>query len=236
MKNLMAFISTLILTSGVVLAGTPISTFVPVDHIYSPKGFDTNDNTEIIIAGYLPNLCHKSPMTSFKLKDNTINIKVEALKYDVSNPYCPEMIVPFIETVNVGMLDKGFYDIIVNGKTVFQKSAGIYVEEEDSNAIDDYVYANVEYIEKSANARQVILKGYNPSDCFILDEIKVVDNKLDTYSILPIMKQISDFCPMKMVPFSYEVNLPKTLKIAKVLLHVRVMDGESVNSLFPNYL
>ena len=39
---------------------------------------------------------------------------------------------------------------------------------------------------------------------------------------------------MKMVPFSYDMEVPSNLNAAKVLLHVRVMDGKSVNSIFNN--
>lgn len=223
------------LFSVTAMASTPVETHVPVDHIYSPKGFDSNDNTEVIISGYLPNLCHKSPKTSYEVKGNQINIEVKALKYHESNPYCPEAIVPFIESVNVGVLDKGLYEIVVNGKTQYEKDSKIRIDESSSDAIDEFIYANVEYIEKKNNGSRVIeLKGYNPSDCFVLENIEIVDNNKDVYSILPKMRQVSDFCPMKMVPFNYEVEVPNNLKENKVLIHVRSMQGKSVNSVFPN--
>ncbi len=234
MKFLTKIFSFFLLIPTFVFAGTPFLTHVPIDNIYSPKGFDTNDNTEIIISGFLPNLCHKAPTTSYELISNTIHVSVQALKYDPSNPFCAEMIVPFVESVNIGILDKGNYDIVVNGQTVFEKSSNIYIEEAGDSAIDDFTYANVEYVEKSMNGRKISLIGHNPSDCFVLDEVKVVDNNKDTFSILPIMKQVSEFCPQKMIPFTYDVEIPQNLKTSKVLLHVRVMDGKSVNTLFPN--
>jgi hypothetical protein len=37
---------------------------------------------------------------------------------------------------------------------------------------------------------------------------------------------------MKMIPFNYEAQVPETLKeVDQVLLHVRVMNGKSVNAL-----
>lgn len=230
MKNLLGLF--MILAVGVAWAGTPVETLVPIKHIYSPRGFDSNDNTEILVTGFLPNLCHKSPFTKVKIKKNRIDITVKALKYDSSNPYCPEVIVPFMESVKVGLLDKGFYDIRVNGKSVFEKRGGIYVAESTSDAVDDYIYANVEYIEKVQGTQKVLLKGYNPSDCFVFDKVQFFSNNVDTYSILPKMKKVSDFCPMKMTPFTYEVEVPKDLKREQVLLHVRVMNGKSVNTLF----
>ncbi len=234
MKKAFQLLAILALSSGVAIASTPVEIMAPIDHIYSPKGFDSNDNTEVIIEGYLPNLCHKAPSSTVTVEGNKINIKVTALRYHPSNPFCPEAIVPFVETVKVGLLDKGNYDIVVNGKSLYEKRGQIAVAEATSNSVDEHVYANVEYVQKQAGSREVVLEGYNPSDCFVLDEVNVVDNGKDVYSILPKMKQISDFCPMKMVPFSYKMEVPNNLKQDRVLLHVRSMNGLSVNSLFHN--
>ena len=54
-------------------------------------------------------------------------------------------------------------------------------------------------------------------------------NGENTYSVLPIMKQNSELCPMKLVPFEYEISIPKELDKKKVLLHVRSMNGSSIN-------
>jgi hypothetical protein len=216
------------------MAGTPVAALVPIDHIYVPKGFDSNDNTEIIVEGYLPNLCHRSPTTSVKKVDGKIFVDVKALKYDSSNPFCPEVLVPFIESVNLGLMDKGFYDIIVNGSSIFRKESKIFIAESSSNAIDNHIYANVDYVEKDEDSRTIKLVGYTPSDCLVLDKIETVTNDKDTMAVLPMLKQVSDFCPMKMTPFKYEMEVPKKLKREKILLHVRAMDGKSVNTLFNN--
>ena len=183
----------------------------------------------------VPNLCHKSPQSKVVVKDKVINIQIQALhQYDNNNLFCPEMIVPFVEIVDVGMLDKGNYKVVVNGHSPNSLKSELFVSESISNSVDEHVYANVDYIEKSEGSRMVNLIGYNPSDCFVFDKIEYVDNGKDVFSILPKMKQISDFCPMKMVPFNLEMEVPNNLKSDKVLLHVRVMNGKSVNSLFNN--
>ena len=97
-----------------------------------------------------------------------------------------------------------------------------------------YVYANVDYIETTQGSRIALLKGYNPSDCFEFDRVQFISNERDTYSVLPIMKQVREFCPMKMVPFEILVVVPRTLSVEKLLLHVRVMNGKSVNAIFEN--
>lgn len=215
-------------------ASVPVEVMVPIEDVYSPKGFDSNDNSQVVISGYLPNLCHKRPKAIVNMVDRKVDIKVVSLKYDSSNPYCPEMIVPFVEAIDLGVLDKGMYDIVVNGKSIYESRAQLNIAEASSDAVDDHVYAAVEYIDRNPGSRRVVLKGYNPSDCFVLDEIEILDNNKNVYSILPKMKQISDHCPMKMVPFEYDVHVPSKLQADKVLLHVRSIEGRSVNSIFNN--
>lgn len=233
MKKLL--ISTLTLGfATLAMASTPVLTSVPIENVFVPAGFDSNDTVEVVVNGYLPNLCHKSPQSKVEIVGRKVNIKIEALRYEASNPFCPPVIVPFVETVSLGVMDKGLYDITVNGNSINSKKGELQVSESTSDAIDDHIYAAVEYVEKTASSRTVTLKGYNPSDCLELEEVKVVDNKKDTYAILPKMRQTNELCPMKMVPFEYTVEVPETLKRDKVLLHVRAMDGKSVNTLFYN--
>ena len=216
------------------LASTPVEVLVPIDHIYSPNGFDSNDNTEVIVEGRLPNLCHKSPWSKVEVKPGKIEITVSALKYEDNNPFCVPMEVPFIQPVSVGLLNKGNYDIVVNGKSIYEQKGAISIAELQTPAADDFIYANVAYVEKEEGSRMVKLKGYTPSDCLNWDEVKFVSNGTDTLAVLPKMKQIYSTCPMKMVPFEKEIEVPKVLDRKSVLLHVRVMDGKSVNTLFDN--
>lgn len=220
-----------LLMAGVSSAGIlPRLEEIPVDEIYSPKGFDSNDDVEVIVSGWLPNLCYKVPQAKYEVKGNVIDIKIQARKYMDEFNSCAEMVVPFLKSVRVGLLNKGLYEVKVNGKI----SSSMFVNQASSDAIDDVVYANVEYVQKMEGKRQVVLKGYNPSDCFVQDRVEFIDNGKNVYSVLPVMEQVSDHCPMKMVPFEWEVEVPSKLKEDRVLLHVRAMDGKSVNSLFPN--
>ena len=218
--------------ASVANASTPIEKMVPVDHVYIPSGFDSNDNVEVVITGFLPNLCHKSPAAKVEVDGGQVDIKMTSLYYHASNPYCPEMVVPFTKTVSLGIMDKGLYDIKVNGRSPWELNENMKIAESTSNAVDEFNYAYVQYIDKEVGDNNVALKGYNPSDCFILDEIAHVSNKKDAYSVLPKMKQIREFCPMKMIPFSYDWEVPNEVPSKKVLIHVRTMDGNSVNTIY----
>ncbi len=230
--NLKKLLLTTVIISGSAIAGTPISKTVPVDHAFIPAGFDSNDNVEVVITGYLPNLCHKSPSAKVEIKGNSVDIKMTSLYYQSSNPFCPEMVVPFTKSVQLGVMDKGNYEITVNGKSPWEKKEKMAILESSSNAVDEFNYAYVQYIDKEVGNNEVALKGYNPSDCFVLDEIQHINNKKDSFSVLPKMKQIREFCPMKMIPFSYDWEVPAEVPAKKVLIHVRTMDGNSVNTVF----
>lgn len=230
-------ISALALFPMITMAAPP-STYeaeVPVDHVFTPAGFDSNDNAEVAVTGFLPNLCYQAPKSVVSVVDGKISVSVKATKRITGMGFCTNVIVPYTEFIKIGVLDKGKYQIGINEKTNWEKKSQISIAEATSSSIDEAVYANVEDISRENEvSRKVILKGYNPSDCFELKEIVIIDNGIDTYSILPKMKQVKTFCPKKMIPFNYEFEVPEKLEADKVLLHVRVMDGRSVNAFFNN--
>src|SRR5690606_19443087 len=122
-----------------VFASTPIEALVPVEHIYIPRGFDSNDRAEVIIAGNLPNLCHKSPMAKVRLEGNVIYVELSSLYYEPNNPFCAEMVVPFLETVSLGVLKAGDYEIVVNRGHFTEQKAGLIITSAGSPDVDDYV-------------------------------------------------------------------------------------------------
>ena len=239
MKN-MNFVS---LLSLALILGAPISFAAealvrvpaPVDHVFAPKGFDTNDQTQVIVSGYLPNLCYKNVKSEVEVMGKTVNVSVTTLKDVRPGVICLEVMVPYLEVVTIGMLDKGEYSVVVNGNSPDGgRLTMIGVDQSVIGDVDDHIYADVESIKKTEGSRTVKLEGYLPSSCLQLDKIEAVSNGLDTYSVLPIMKQVDELCPMKLVPFSYEFKVPTELSAKQVLLHVRALKGRSVNTLFEN--
>jgi hypothetical protein len=233
LKTVSAFVIASFAASAHAQGQQVVAVLAPVDHVYAPKGFDTNDETQVIVSGYLPNLCYKAPRSEAKVVGRTIEVTVSAL-LEEGTQYCPMMIVPFLETVSLGVLDRGEYEIVVNAGSSHESKSKIQVAESSSSAIDDHVYANVDQVEKLEQSRKVLLKGSNPSPCFVFDRVEFVSNGSDTFSVLPIMKQIREHCPMKMIPFTIETSIPAGLLQEKVLFHVRGMDGRSVNALVDN--
>lgn len=220
--------------SGLSFGSGPLSSAIPVEKVYSPRGYDTEDSAELVIEGVLPDSCHKNPKTDVSINGKNIEVNVSALNYGPEDKYCAEVILPFIKTINLGLLEKGQYNVIVNDDTPFQRNTRFRIQSPRRTPSDGDMYANVEYIERRADTRTIKLLGHNPSDCYILSDIEVVSNGKNTYSVFPIMEKQSDFCPMKMTPFTYDVTIPNTIRKPEVLIHVRTMTGDSINTIFRN--
>lgn len=222
-----------IATAGTAAADS-VTTHLPVDHVYSVKGFDSNDDVQVLVSGHLPDQCHKAPRTKSWVFGNRIYVDVLGLRDSTPETGCGQMVVPFLEAVSIGSLPAGEYAIIVNGNTQARVLGSIRIADARSSAQDDYTYASVEFIEQTANSRTVVLHGYNPSDCYELAEVRFLSNQADTLAVLPIMRRVKKHCPIKIMPFSHEVTVPHLLDADRVLLHVRVLNGKSINALFDN--
>lgn len=236
MKNLFknkAWISllALLLTPTQLMASTPVEKIVPVTGVYTPRGYDTLDSSELVISGFLPNGCHQNPRISYTVQNRNINIKVTSLYYSSDNPFCPEVILPFVKTVDLGLLEKGDYNVVVNESSVYKKESIFSVAEATQDKRRDQVFANVQHIEKHPEEGYIKLVGHKPSQCFELDEMRLLDNHEGTISVMPIMRKIDQSCAFLVTPFSYKVFLPNVDREKPTLVHVRSMDGHSVNAL-----
>jgi hypothetical protein len=210
----------------------PVTIDTPV-HVYVPKGFDTNDSAQIVIEGYLPNLCYRAPFAEVEMKDDVISVTMKAYFLPNATLSCAMVIVPFVETVDVGTLTQGPHRIEVNGKTRFPETASILIEEAVTHDVDNHVYADIRSIQTSPHSRKVVLRGTNPSNCFQFDRFETVSNGKDAYSVLPIMKQVREDCPIVINPYyTLTFEVPKDIDAEKVLLHVRTMNGKSANAVY----
>lgn len=216
--------SSLILLSASAFAQADLRS-APVKHLYVPTGFDSNDSVEVVVTGHFPNPCYSRNTVSVDVKDDVISVEISALLRSEEKLLCPQMQVPFKEVVSVGNLQGGKYKITVNGTL----KDSLTVEEASSSAVDEHLYGAIDAVEHKGGDNY-ILHGWRYSSCIDLDRVQVVSNGKDTLSVLPIMKQLSDFCPMKMTPVSYPVKLKTSgLKSKEPLIHVRTMDGKSFN-------
>ncbi|MAF76522.1 MAG: hypothetical protein CME63_03740 [Halobacteriovoraceae bacterium] len=229
MKLFSIFLS--LMLSNQLFASTPMVKRVPVSGVFSPRGYDTSDNSEVVISGYLPNSCHQNPNVKVEIDNKKIKLVMTSFFYGEGNPYCTEAIMPFVKTIPLGNLDKGDYEVVVNEGSPSETHGEFTVAAERDDRRRDQIFANVEYIEKAPDEGVIRLKGHNPSDCFVLDEVRVLNNGENTLTVFPLMKKVGDLCTMKMTPFTYEIEIPDFDYTEQNLIHVRSMYGDSVNTI-----
>lgn len=213
-------------------ANTPTEVLIGVSDIYTPAGFDNDDNAEVILTGLLPNSCHSTPKINTIIKDKNVYVRLTALSYEDSNPFCPPATTPFVQKINLGLLTQGEYEVFINPDTEFEMRSDMTIVDVNQSVFDGKTYANVQKVEAvDDEVNTVILKGHNPSYCYKLDRVEFISDNENTYSILPIMEKVASNCPLKRVEFEYEVEVPARIPSEEVLLHVRSMDGSSVNKI-----
>lgn len=198
------------------------------NHVYAPNGFDSNDNLEIFVEAVPPTLCSKILPAMISVEEGTIHI---GLSYEELRPNCSGPAIPVLETIKLPELTAGAYNIIVNND-VSKATNLVVAPHKPQSAIDDHIYPMVYDIEKFSADNSILLKAYNPSDCYQFEGYEVMSNGKDSFSVLPKLQQVRDLCPMKLTEFEVEIKLPETLSRKKVLLHIRSIHGKSFNRLF----
>ncbi len=224
------FLLTLIpMTLAGALNASPIVVTSPVDHLFVPKGFDNNDNVELMVLGKFPNTCFSRNKVDVKVNEDKINIKITALMSNQESN-CEILDVSYLENVTVGNLQAGQYQILVND-TLKEE---LTVSESSSGSVDDHMYAMVHHVDLGFTgglAGSVRLVGTRPN-CIGLDHVEIISNDKDTFSILPIMKKVANDCTREKVYFDYPVRFnPRAVQNKNILLFVRTMDGKSVSAL-----
>ncbi|MDA0712781.1 MAG: hypothetical protein O2897_02205 [bacterium] len=218
-----------ILSGATALANGPM--MVEPTRIFVPNGFDTNDQSEVLLSGWLPTPCFMKPEAEVQVDGRNININLKS--HAKSGGVCITMAYPFLVKANLGRLGQGQYRINVNEQSSADPKATIRINPTTSNSIDDFIYAHVDDVHVDPTNDTVVLTGYNPSDCVTLDLIHYTSNESDTIAILPIMKKVQQSCEKKLVPFRYTFGMPRVLPedAKEFLLHVRSLEGSSVNKL-----
>lgn len=207
---------------------TPRVIDAPVSKVFVPKGFDNNDNVEVIVRGTFPDSCHARNKYTVSFNGDKIDVKVTANRTE--GPACEQVQIPYLENITIGSLQAGQYQITVNG-TLKQK---LEVTEASSRSVDDHLYGMIQYVELGFTGGvngQVYLVGKSP-DCLELDRLETISNGKDTLSILPIMKKVRDCQGQRQdlmsIPVSFDI---RKFVDNEILLFVRTMDGKSVHSL-----
>jgi len=206
-----------------------------VNYLFVPTGFDDNDETLVVLDGYLPSACHRlaNPLVTVDPVTKRIVVSPRAKEF---KGVCPDVVVPFTQEVRLGQLATGNYEVVTkNAKHREQLS----VSRSKGPGPDDYLYAPVDrarVVYPQANQWVAVLEGRFTNTCLGIEETKVqLIGK--TIMVQPIMNFIvpeEPGTPCKPIerPFRTTVVLPYLPQEGRYLLHVRSLNGQAVNEAF----
>jgi hypothetical protein len=217
---------------------TPQRAPAPVKKVFVPEGFDDNDNTEVILHGNFPNSCMKQGPVEFSVEKESRRIIIRPEVYVYSSNSCYEIEVPFVQRVALGNLSQGVWMIEVDGGYL-NESVPLSVERSTTAAPDDFLYAPVEdvvLLPDADGASRVVVSGRWPEApegrCFQLKEVITRLGRDHVLVVLPIAElKPSGECrnsTERRNSFSGKSIVKETLP-EDLLIHVRVLNGESLN-------
>lgn len=201
---------------------------IAAEHVFVPKGFDSNDNSEVVATGWYPNPCYEWSRAVVRKNQDAVHVDLKAFIKEGTDMVCIDMAVPYMETVKLGALKAGNSELLVG-----HLESKVEVTKANSNSIDDYLYGQVRSVRSEKG--QLVIDLERPSDCIELDRLQTVFNGKDVCSVLPIMKKIKEVCPRNPVMDTHRLDISEECKQAdKVLFHVRSLEGKAVNFLLRN--
>jgi hypothetical protein len=205
---------------------------IKVTRTFAPKGLDSNDNSIVILDGYLPDGCYRltAPVVESNEIDKKITIQARANYFDVP---CIEALVPFTQEVKLGMLTGGIYSIQdLEGNQM----GTLNVSKAQSKYPDDYLYAPVDSLlidqtEGNAGQHIVTLRGRFTNSCMYMERVETRYFP-DSVELLPIMAIRKGNCLQVELPFSVDVTLDSSkLTKGRMLVHARSLNGNSVSAM-----
>lgn len=220
---------------------------VGIERVFVPsQGYDDNDTVEVVVDGYLPNACYTLEKSTVERnpKDGTFTVKQYAVQQ--LDGFCAETktddprlntIVPYTDTIVLGKVDAGSYKVNFTPDGVSTKFRGFSVTPAPASSIDTLPYASVTGVKVSDLARAgsrltAEISGTLNNSCYHFNDQVRVEQVDDVLVVLPtITVDMSEPCLMFVRTFNKTVDLG-AYSADRYLLHVRSMNGKSVNRVF----
>ncbi len=235
-----------IFAAGVVLGlapafgqSTPTLVKAPVEKIFVPLGFDTNDNIEVFYHGHFPNSCYKTGPAKAVVDAATKTISVQASAYYYAGSFCAQMLVPFDGSVKLGFMPEGEYTVAIDGDTQVTEAA-LNIKIANSPDPDDFLYAPVDSVsignDLGTEADNMIkVEGEYPYmfiGCMVMKDLRTSLTPGNVLVVQPIAELVDGPACLAQADnkkFSFTKPLGFVPKKEEYLVHARSTSGTSIN-------
>jgi hypothetical protein len=237
-----------VLTVAAAISGNPAfadytrranSDVLPIEAVdlFVPNGFDANDEIVVVIDGYLPDSCFRLTRPEVNIDRDRKTIRVTQLARKFPGP-CLVPLVPFTNIIAVGALEAGDWMVTTNRGVLNQQ---LHVSADTSSdgqfGPDSHLYAPVDSVSVVSDSNgnfTAKVEGRFTNSCMKIVEVKVM-HKGRVIELLPILDEqamVDNQCAAVEKSFSKTVKLPAELEVGRNLVHVRSLNGNSVNTVF----
>lgn len=200
----------------------------PMDKLYIPEGYDSNDSIQLVAAGEFKNSCYQTGIIQSKVNasKNEITLALTAYLYEGR---CLKVEVPFFQTVYLGRINKsGNYKIKDGYDGRLLGNIRVGKPSEEGSGTDNTSYATI--TDAFIIGNELHLRGLYSNTCLQVKDIEVRYQK-DVLVVLPQLEFLSSSsCAKTELPFELKKTLTDALP-EKFLLHVRSMGGQAVNKI-----
>lgn len=202
--------------------------------LFVPNGFDSNDEIVVVLDGYLPNSCYRLTRPEIDIDRPMHTIKITQMARRFPGP-CIVPLVPFTNVIHVGALEPGSYQVSTN-KGMLLKNLSVELDPGTGTyGPDDFLYAPVDSVSvsKTSDGRfEAKINGRFTNDCMEFGDVRLI-HKGRVIELLPVLKDYSDAdCQPTEKMFTRSVRLPEDLLVGRNLVHVRSLNGSSINAVF----
>lgn len=208
---------------------SPVEVSANLTKIYAPEGFDSNDNVQIVGEGYYPNSCYRPAKTSVTVDKKTKTIVVESTAYRYDG-MCLQVILPFDQVLDIGVLGEGDYSVIRANKP--DAIGKLRIAKATTVSADDFLYAPVDqaFLSQGGGRKVISLTGQFPVSCMKMKKV-LKDIQTDVIVLQPVVEMdSSQECIDGQFAFQANVDV-SNIKSGKYLIHVRSMNGKAINSI-----
>ena len=205
--------------------------------VYSPVGFDDNDNAQIVFEGFYPNTCYRAGLTYYNVDQEKKVIKIINQAYFHPKSVCAMVIIPYKKVINLGLLKEGKYSVQFrsdeSGQEKYYQLSNLQVVQAGGMGQDNFLYLPIEsaYIVKnhSDGYPRVVVKGHFKTSCMSFDKAVVQNPRgSNTLVVLPIAKLSNKNCEQINKEFSYSIKIPYK-NMGRVMIHIRSLNGQAAN-------
>lgn len=219
----------------------------PVEQAFIPLGFDDNDNVEVVLHGHFINSCYKTGDVKVTVDEATKSITLSPTALHYKDGYCLQMQIPFLQSVRLGVVKEGEYKVVVENQPN-AKTERLSIKRTESSNPDDYLYAPIssvairkETVAENNTTRSIMtLKGEYPymfNGCMEIQRVRKYMSPGNVMVVLPIAEVVQgETCLLRGGDQKFERQVVVDEKLeGDILLHVRTLNGESLNHLEENY-